>query len=125
MNRILSILGGLLVAIGVFVPFASMAGISMSMMESGGLSGNKSVVYVIMGIGAIAALVGLVNKRFLNILNIILGLAAAGMGALLYSGEKEKSMDPGMGTWMIIVGGVLIILGAIMGVAKKKAAAVA
>lgn len=119
MSRILSILGGLMVVAGVFVPFASSAGISVSMWTSGGLSDTKGPVYVILGLGIVITLVGLLNKRWVNIVNILLGLGAAGLGALLFVGEKEKQLEPGIGTWLIILGGVVALVGAIMGVAKK------
>jgi|GEM_PF-2215763 len=132
MNRNLSLAGGLLTVVAVFLPLMSLdflgTKLSISLWNGSQLQDTKGVAYFVIFLGLAAAAVGFANKRFVNIVNILIGLIVLFLGLKYWSdlaGESMKSMaaSSGLGTYFLILAGLLILVGAIMGVAKKQASA--
>lgn len=116
MNRYVSLAGGLLTVISMFMPFISVAGIASSNgMAMGG------VAYFFIVLGLTIAGVGLANKRWLNILSLLFGLIIAAL-AIKYSGDaKDAGATAGIGIWTMLIGGLVSLVGSVMGMMKKKA----
>jgi hypothetical protein len=116
MNRYISIAGGLLVAISMFLPFISAAGISIKGTALGGVG----YFYIVLGL--IIALVGFVDKRWLNIISLLFGLIVAAL-AIKYSGDaSDNGGSAQIGIWIMLIGGLVSMVGAVMGMIKKPAA---
>ena len=116
MKNYVTIGGGLLTAVAMFLPFLSMMGMSANFMDSKG-----SVAWFYIACGLIIAIVGFVGKRMLNILSLLLGLVVAGLGIKYYMDLNSLGADAGIGLWIMIGGGALAILGSLMGLMKKSA----
>lgn len=134
MNRNISLAGALLTVVAVFLPLLSLnflgTKISMSLWTGSQIMDTKGVAYFIIVCGLGAGVVGFVDRRFLNIVNIFLGLIILFLGVKYWSdvagsSMKEMEASSGLGTYFLMLGGLLILVGAIWGVAKKKAVAAA
>ena len=68
--------------------------------------------------GVIIAVVGLVNKRWLNILSLILGLIIAA-AAFYYQKQFIEIKFVGIGIWTLLLAGLLSIAGSVNGLRKK------
>jgi hypothetical protein len=133
MNRYLSLAGSLLTIASVFLPIMSLnflgTKLSISLWKGGEMAGNTHTAAVFLIIcGVIAAAIALLNKRFSNIVNILVGLIVFVLGLKYWSdmaSPEMKTLDgaSGIGTYLLLLGGLLILVGAIMGVAQKKAPA--
>ena len=123
MNRILAIVGGLMLIACPFLPFVSALGMSVSMWDLH--ESERGVCYFFIAMGVIGAVVGLADKKWLNIVNILLGLLSAALGLKYFSDAKAEGGTAGIAIWLIIAGGALLLIGGIMGVAKKKSAVAA
>lgn len=115
MNRNVTILGGILMIVSMFLPFVSVLDQSTNGMAMGG------VAYFYIVVGVIVGVVGFVDKRWLNILNLILGLCVAGLAFKYSSDTTELGGKAGIGIWMLLGGGVIAMVGAVMGLMKKTA----
>ena len=74
--------------------------------------------YVWIAFGVIIAVVGLVNKRWLNILSLILGLIIAA-AAFYYQKQFIEIKFVGIGIWTLLLAGLLSIAGSVNGLRKK------
>ena len=120
MSRIFNILGGLMIAISVFLAAVKSEAMSVSMFDT---EEKRGVAYFFIVLGVIIAVVGLVNKRWLNILSLLLGLAVAGL-AFKYKGDATTEMtSAGMGIWLMLAGGLLACVGSVMGIMNKGTSA--
>lgn len=113
MKNYLTIGGGLLTVISMFLPFVSFMGVSVTAIKS---SGNEAYIWI--GCGIVIAIVGFLGKKMLNILSLLLGLAVAGL-AIKY--KMDAGSMAGIGIWMMLAGGVLAVIGSVMGLMKKTA----
>ena len=116
MKNYVTIGGGLITAISMFLPFISMMGTSINFMDSKG-----SVAWFFIACGVIIAVVGFMGKKMLNILSLLLGLVVAGLAMKYQSDAKALGADVGIGLWSMLGGGVLAIVGSVMGLMKKTA----
>jgi len=130
MNRNISLAGGLLTVVAVFLPLLSLnflgTKINMSLWSGSQMMDTKGVAYFVIVCGLGAAGVGFANKRFLNIVNILIGLIVLFLGLKYWSDVnelKEMEASSGPGTYFLLLAGLLILVGAIWGVAKKPAPA--
>lgn len=112
MKNYVTIGGGLLTAISMFLPFVSFGGISATGMDSGG------VAYFWIACGVVMAVCGFLGKKMLNIVSLILGLVVAGM-AIKY--KMDAGSMTGIGIWLMLAGGALGIIGSGMALMKKSA----
>lgn len=114
MNRYASIAGGLLTVISMFLPFISLSGLAST---NGMAMGGVAYFFIILGI-TIAG-VGYADRRWLNILSLVFGLIIAAL-AIKYSGDaKDAGATAGIGIWLMLVGGLVSMVGAVMGMVKK------
>lgn len=116
MKNYVTIAGGLLTGIAMFLPFISMMGTSITFMDSKG-----SVAWFFIACGLIIAVVGFMGKKMLNILSLLLGLVVAGLAMKYQSDAKSIGATVGIGLWLMLGGGALAIIGSIMGLMKKAA----
>ncbi len=114
MKNYVTVGGGILTIISMFLPFMSILGTEATGMSMGG------VAYFWIACGAIIAIVGFLGKKMLNILSLILGLAVAGL-AMKYQSDAKMFGTVGIGLWLMLGGGVLAIIGSVMGLMKKAA----
>jgi hypothetical protein len=105
MKNQLTIGGGLLTVISMFLPFISLFGISVSGVN---IPGGVGILWLVCG--AIIALVGFSDKKKLNILSLILGIAVAGFG-LKYI--IDAGSLGGIGIWAMLAGGILSVVGSV------------
>lgn len=116
MKNYVTIAGGLLTGIAMFLPFFSMMGTSITFMDR-----NGSVSWFFIACGLIIAVVGFMGKKMLNILSLLLGLVVAGLAMKYQSDAKSLGATIGIGLWLMLGGGALAIIGSIMGLMKKAA----
>ena len=114
MKNFLTIGGGLLTIVSMFLTFMTVLGTDVNGMSLGWVS------YFWIACGAIIALVGFLGKKMLNILSLLLGLAVAGL-AFKYQMDANEFGSVGIGIWVMMGGGVLAIIGSIMDLTKKTA----
>jgi|GEM_PF-3514496 len=122
MKNVLTILGGVVTIVSMFLKFASAGEMSLTGMEWMKLGDRVWVAYLWMGCGAVIAICGLLGKKPLNIISLILGLAVAGVGIKYKMDLGEVGGDAGIGLWMMIGGGALAVIGSAMAMMKKSAA---
>jgi len=118
MKNVLTILGGVLTIVSLFLTFAAAGEMSFTGMESFKLQDTAWVAYMWIAIGAVIAICGFMGKKSLNIVSLILGLAVLGMG-IKY--KMDVGAATGLGLWMMIGGGALAVIGSIMATMKKTA----
>ena len=125
MNRYLSIAGGLLAIIAVFVPImiVPLFG-SLSVWSSGKLVGSNAESFSLIFVGLVVAIVGFVDRRWLNILNIFLFLFLLfKTGQFLVAGDDAHGKT-GIGVAVFFLSSILTIVGAIWGLVKKRISAI-
>ena len=113
MKNYITIGGGLLTVISLFLPFVSAMGISITGLQSLG-----NVAYLWIGCGAVIAIAGFMGNKIMNIVGLLLGLAVAGV-AIKY--KMDAGSMTAIGLWLMIAGGVLAVVGSVMGLMKKAA----
>lgn len=112
MKNYITIGGGLLTAVSMFLPFVTFMGESVSGLKSG------SAAYIWIAAGIIIAILGFLGNKTMNIIALILGLAVAGM-AIKY--KMDAGSLTGIGIWIMLAGGALAVIGSAMGLTKKAA----
>ena len=114
MKKALTVLGGVLTIASMFLAFVKAGEISVTGMDI-----PNNVAYVYIGVGAIIAVLGFLEK--LNIVTLILGLGVAGMGIKYYMDASSSFTSAGIGIWVMIGGGILAVIGSAMGMMRKTA----
>jgi hypothetical protein len=124
MGLILALIGGLLMLVGTFLPWATVKGTNIlgqteEITVIGAVSGIGGILVLIMGILVIimAAIKKPIGAAIFGIIGLIFsGLAFIGISALdtLLSGT-EISVDIGFGIFISLIGCVLALVGGILG----------
>ena len=114
MKKALTVLGGVLTIASMFLAFVKAGEISVTGMQI-----PNNVAYVYIGVGAIIAILGFLEK--MPIVTLILGLGVAGMGIKYYMDASTEFSSAGIGIWVMIGGGLLSVVGSAMGMMKKTA----
>jgi len=108
MKNQLTIGGGLLTVISMFLPIVSFMGKSLSMLDN-----PDGVGYFWIACGIIIAVVGFVNKKKLHILSLILGVIVAAL-AIKYQRDASAFLGTtGIGIWAMLAGGILSVVGSV------------
>lgn len=115
MKNVLTIGGGVLTIVAMFLAFVKGGGIEVTGMQ---LPNNVGYFYI--GCGAVITIVGLVGKRGLNILSLLLGLVVTGLAIKYQMDAKTEYTSAGIGLWVMLAGGVLAALGSVMALMQKK-----
>jgi len=113
MKNPLTVGGGLLAVVSMFLAFTTIFGKSIKLIDN-----PDGDAYVWIAFGVIIAVVGLVNKRWLNILSLILGLIIAA-AAFYYQKQFIEIKFVGIGIWTLLLAGLLSIAGSVNGLRKK------
>ncbi|MBR6107594.1 MAG: zinc ribbon domain-containing protein [Oscillospiraceae bacterium] len=121
--NLIGMLGAILAIISVFLPFLKVEILGFSESVSlFGAEGGSDWIFVV-GIAALGLLLSLFG---LNIGVIIMGLLEIGIGALeIHSlndnlGSYASLVDKGMGCYLLFIGGAVMVIGGIVGIASKK-----
>src|SRR5436190_1310509 len=107
MKNVLTILGGVLTIVSLFLAFVSAGDVSFTGMESFKMADTSWVAYMWIACGAVIAICGFMGKKPLNIVSLILGLGVLGM-AVKY--KMDAGASTGIGLWMMIGGGALAVI---------------
>lgn len=110
--KIMIILGGILAVITAWLPLKE--GVTFLEGPNNGAAGKIVIV-----IGALGILMGLLGRKWAAIIALLVGLAGCGMGAIWMT-HKEETGELGYGVWVMIAGSAIMLIGAIMGMMKKK-----
>jgi hypothetical protein len=127
-NRILGVIGAVMIIIGIFCPIVSVLGINVSYFDSiKSTSGPDGFIFL--GLGVISLILALINKTRLLLAT---GILTLGYIALSYIGYKSKMNEAMSGAnsqlssqldnliqlqwgWAVLVlGGILLIVAGIM-----------
>lgn len=109
--------GGLSTIVSLFLPAIEIMGIKANLFDGGS---GVGIFYIILGVVAIIA--SLVGKKWLNAISMILGLIVLAL-AIVYLGDaQDAGISPGIGIWMLLIGGALTIIGNVVGMIMKKGA---
>jgi hypothetical protein len=116
--------GGLMIAAGAFLPWATVVGLSVS-----GTEGSDG--WIVLALGAVLSFIGLRNLRSAGsatatAAGVLVGLVAAGVGIWKYASVKDIGggdvlasalVQVGAGVYLIIVGG---LIGALASLAVRR-----
>lgn len=113
-NQLLGAAGGGLLAIGTFLPMVSMFGMSFSLWQIPGQS-VVAILFIIIGLaGGFCAFKG---GKTMSIVSMVCGIAGAGL--LLVKTEFTFAAF-GIGAWLMLIGGILLIAGGAMGMKSSN-----
>lgn len=125
-SRLTMIAAGVLAIISAWLPWIKLMGMTQNGFM-GDYKGNPGLFFVVMG--AIIAIMGLINKKWSAIIAIIFSLCVCGLGFKYYSdGTSGDAVtvgaSVGYGVYVMIIGGIAGIAGGVMRfLAKKNVAA--
>lgn len=112
MNRnLLVMVGAVLMIIGSFLPWASMGEMSISGTSAGAGDGWISVI-----LGALLIAVSFVSAGWRSLVLMILAAISAAFGVwkLIEALDIPAPASIGIGIWLLAIGGVLALVGAVM-----------
>ncbi|HLP10983.1 MAG TPA: hypothetical protein VK177_03565 [Flavobacteriales bacterium] len=108
-NQLLGVAGGLMLAIGTFLPMISFMGIGVSLWS---IPGQAVVGGLFIALGLAGAFTAFKGGKTMSIVALVCG--AAGFGLLMVKTQGAFGMF-GIGAWLMLLGGVLLIAGGAMG----------
>lgn len=126
-SNVLAIVGGALLAVAPFMPWATVGALSADGMQK---TGSEAIVLTAVGVGAlIVAILALTKKTTSATLLTVLGVGGAGASLYYYSQIKEQLdsigegiIQPavGFGLYASILGGVLLLVGGLIGFSADR-----
>lgn len=121
-SRLTMIVAGILSIISAWLPWVTLSGMSQNGFM-GDYGGNPGLVFVVMG--AIIALMGLLNKKWSAIVAILLSLLVCMLGLKYYNDATtgdavSVGASAGYGVYLMIAAGFIGIAGGIMRFFVKK-----
>lgn len=117
-KKFIGVIGGALIIISAFLPWMGMLGINFSGI---GHPDGPTVGIIAITFGTMVAGFAFLNKKWSNIVAIIAAFIEIGYMSLLISACSERSLDPGMGLYIGIVGAIVGIVGCVMAMRQPKA----
>lgn len=133
-GAIVAVLGGLLVAVGSFLPWVTAAS-GLGTVSKSGMEGGDGTITLVLGIAIIIlALAPMMGVKASSVTAVLLILAAAGAGFIGFVNMKDVqervasvtseyvSASVGAGLWALLIGAVVAFLGGIAIGYKPKAA---
>jgi cytochrome bd-type quinol oxidase subunit 2 len=120
-SQITSLLGGLIVIIGTFLPYATVGGNSLNMFSMGDSAKTVAIVFIVLaGLSAIFGYFGKNKVWWLSIINLVF----ASIGALLiflHIGKlhKETDLQVGMCVYIIALGFTVSLVSSLLGIMRK------
>ena len=119
MNSKLMLIGsGVLAIISAWLPWVTLMGMSANGFK-GDMAGNPGLFFVVLG--ALIAVMGLLGKKWSNIVAILLALCVAGLGVKYYN-DASSIGAAGYGLYVMMAAGLIGIIGGVMGMRTKTAA---
>ena len=117
-KNIIGICASAVYALGAFLPIATVTLFGMS--ESLSLIDHGSDGYIILGVAVVGLLTAFTN---LNVALAIMGVIATFLGYIEstnFKGEYAALLSKGVGFYCLILGGIAMIVAAVMGIVQKK-----
>lgn len=113
-NQLLGVAGGGAMAIGTFLPLVSVFGMSFSLFS---IPGQTIVAVLFILLGAAGAFTAFKGGKTMSIVS----LACGAIGALLLLIKIEFNVGfMGIGGWIMLLGGILMIAGGAMGMKSAE-----
>lgn len=113
-NQLLGVVGGLLLAVGTFLPMISFMGIGVKLWD---IPGQSIVAILFIILGAAGALTSLKGGKTMSIVALVCGVAGAGL--LLVKTQFSIAVF-GIGAWLMLIGGLLLLVGGLMGMKSEN-----
>jgi hypothetical protein len=117
-KKYVGVAGGIVIAVSMFLPLINLLGVSMTMFKS-----SSGVAIFFIASGLVISWISLTSRRWLNILSVLFGLIVCMLAMKYYSDANNSGAGIGVGIWVMLIGGMFSIVGAIMGLLPKKVAA--
>ncbi|HOZ70862.1 MAG TPA: hypothetical protein PK328_15900, partial [Chitinophagaceae bacterium] len=114
LHRYLTMAGGALIIIALFLPFTELLGQSVSGLKLQG----ATKFYLILGAGMIV-LGYLDKKKSYYYAALIVGVLVI-LLSMKYQSDVKKFSTVGMGLWVLLLSGVITLAGGITGIRSKK-----
>lgn len=108
------LIGGIMTIISVFLPAVTVYGESFSFIYHPTVGSSVGIFFIVLGV--LIAVVGLLKKRWLHILSIILG-ALITLLSINYFNDARGGAN--IGLYLLLVGGILSLIGSLLGFMKK------
>lgn len=108
--NLICISGGLLVVISCFIAFGNIGALPLTAKDLPGGAGK--IIWIF---GALIAAVGVVNKRWLHALSLVLAAFILVIAFKWTSDLKTLQATQGMGSWLMSGGAAVAILGSVLG----------
>lgn len=114
LHRYLTMAGGALIILSLFLPFTELLGQAVSGLNLQG----ATKFYIILGVGLI--ITGFLDmKRNYYIGALLVGILVV-LLAMKYQSDVRKFGTVGVGLWLLLLSGLLTIAGGITGLRAKK-----
>ncbi len=114
-NVLITAAGAILVTIGTFLPWVEVLGIG----ASGWVNGAALPMFIIV-LGLLCLGLNFIAKKWGKIVSIILSLLILLVGFAFVASFSESGESAASGLWIIIAGGLVILVGSIAGLIAKK-----
>lgn len=109
MKKFIGVIGGILIAISVFLPSITAGPISVSLWDA---PDSKSTVYIFIAFGIIIAICSYLGQKWSNIVAVIVALLALGLSIKWISDAYGIPLtSAGIGLWIGAIGSILGIAG--------------
>ena len=118
-RKMIALLGGALIAIGSFLPWWTILGVT-----TGGFSTGAGKMLIVFGV--LIALLAMLGKKWANITAMILGLLTAAWALKqILDSRGIDGVSIGFGIILIMIGAVVAIIGGAMGFKQRPVTATA
>ncbi len=119
MKKYLSVIGAVLAIIGCFLPWVSVMGFSMNGFP-GGLGGNPGILVVLFGV--LCGIFSFLGKKWSLITSIVLALLMVVwvIKQIMDAHKFGEGVSVGMGLYLILIAGIVILVGNFMGMKGEK-----
>lgn len=111
----ISLIAGMLIVTGLFLPAITFMGMEMSLFKSGGSARN---LFILMAISI--TWVSFYSKKWLSVLNILFGIIILFLSLKYMADARDAGTKPGSGIWCLLAGGVLVVWVSIKQLFSKK-----
>lgn len=114
LQRYLTMAGGALIIIALFLPFTELLGQSVSGLKLQG----ATKFYLVLGVGMIV--LGYLDKKKSYYYGAIVVGVLVILLSMKYQSDVKKFSTVGVGLWILLLSGVITLAGGITGIRNKK-----
>lgn len=107
--------GGALVVVACFLAFGTVGPIPIKVKDMPGAAGKIMWVFGLIIVG-----VGLLNKRWFHVASLIAGVLVLLLAFNWQSDIRKLEATVGIGSWLMLAGAALAVVGSIIGLLPKK-----